>query len=68
MNGREFLRRARRYARAHNLEFHFDTRRGKGSHGAVYVGEYRTIVQRGEIPPSTLAAMLRDLNIPRQEF
>ena len=68
MNGREFLRRARRYARAHNLEFYFDPRRGKGSHGAVYVGEYRTIVQRGEIAAGTLAAMLRDLNIPRQEF
>lgn len=68
MNGREFLRRARRYARAQGLEFYFDSSRGKGSHGEVHVGEYRTIVQRGEIAAGTLSAMLRDLNIPRQEF
>ncbi len=68
MNGREFLRRARRYARDRGLEFYFDSRRGKGSHGEVHVGEYRTIVQRGEIAAGTLSAMLRDLNIPRQEF
>ena len=54
MNDREFLRRARRYARNHRLDFDSDPRRGKGSHG--------------EIPTGTLASMLRDLHIDRGEL
>ena len=34
----------------------------------VYIGEFKTIVQRGEIAPDTLADMLRRLNINRREF
>ena len=68
MNGREFVRRARRYARRNRLSFDFDPTRGKGSHGEVYVGEFRTTVQHGEIPRGTFAYMLKDLNIDRREF
>ena len=60
--------RARRYARENALEFSYDPRRGKGSHGTVYIGEFRTTVQQGEIPRGTLSAMLRDLNVDREEF
>jgi mRNA interferase HicA len=68
VNGREFVRRARRYARENELEFDYDPRRGKGSHGTVYIGSFRTTVQHGEIPRGTLVAMLRDLNIDPTEF
>ncbi len=68
MNGREFVRRARRYARRNGLEFSFDPSRGKGSHGQVRIGEFKTIVQYGEIAPNTLANMLRQLDINRREF
>ena len=68
MNGREFLRKAQRYARRNRLAFSFDPTEGKGSHGMVYIGEFKTIVQRGEIAPDTLADMLRRLNINRREF
>ena len=68
MNGREFVRRARRYARKNGLDFHFDPARGKGSHGTVYVGHLMTAVQHGEIPIGTLSSMLKDLNINRREF
>ncbi len=68
MNGREFVRRARRYARRNGLEFYFDPAKGKGSHGAVYVGDQETQVQHGEIATGTLMSMLRDLNINRREF
>ena len=68
MNGREFVRRARRYARANGLEFYFDPARGKGSHGRVYVGEQYTAVQHGEIATGTLRSMLRDLNIDPRRF
>ena len=65
MNGREFIRRAGRYARRNGLEFHLDTRQGKGSHQTVHVGGRHTRVQHGEIAPRTLASMFRDLSIDR---
>ena len=68
MNGREFVRRARRYARVNGLEYYFDPARGKGSHGRIYVEERYTTVQHGEISPGLLLDMLRDLNIDRRRF
>ena len=68
MNGREFVRRAGRYARSNGLTFRFEPRHGKGSHGSLYIGDHRTTVQHGEIPRGTLASMLKDLNINRREF
>ena len=68
VNGREFVRRARRYARKHSLEFSFDPSRGKGSHGKLTVGGRATIVQHGEIAFGTLISMLRRLDIDRGEF
>ena len=68
MNGREFVRRARRYARRNRLSFDFDPTRCKGSHSMLTIGNRSTIVQQGEIAPNTFAAMLRQLDINRQEF
>ena len=68
MDGREFLRRARRYAKKNRLEYAFRPARGKGSHGILVVGERLTTVQRGELSKAMLAAMLRQLDIPRREF
>ena len=68
VNGGQFVRRARRYARRNGLEFGFDPNRGKGSHGKLTIGQRSTIVQHGEIPRGTLAAMLKQLEIDRQEF
>lgn len=68
MNGKEFVRRARRYARRTGQEFYFDSAHGKGSHSRVYVGQLFTTVPYGEIGPGLLASMLRDLDIDREEF
>ena len=68
MNGREFVRRARRYARRRELEFAFDPSKGKGSHGTIYMGDRRTQVQHGEIATGTLMSMFRELGIGRRDF
>ena len=68
MNGREFIRRARRYAKRNGLGWDFDARKGKGSHGTFYLGNRRTTVQQGEIKLETLFSMLRDLDINRRDF
>ncbi len=62
------MRRARRYARANGMEWQYDPARGKGSHGTLYIGDRKTIVQHGEISPGLLLDMLRDLNIDRRRF
>ncbi len=68
MNGREFIRRARRYARKTRKGFRFDPRHGKGSHGTLHVGNRRTTVPYKEIGAGLLAAMLKDLNIDQKDF
>ena len=68
MNGRDFVRRARRYARANGLEWRFDPAEGKGSHGRFYMGDRQAIVQHGEIPRGTLFSMFRQLGINPREF
>ena len=49
MNGREFMRRAKRYAARNGLVFHFERGKGKGSHGQLYVGGRATTVKRSEL-------------------
>ena len=68
MNSREFIRRARRYAGKTGQAFRFDPVHGKGSHGRLHIGSRFTTVQRGELSRGMLAAMLRQLDIDREEF
>jgi hypothetical protein len=68
MNGKQFIKRAREWARANNLEFRFRSDLGKGGHQIVYVGDRLTTVKSGEIGPGLLRAMLRQLDIPTKEF
>ena len=68
MNGREFTRRARRYARRTGQSFYLDTRQGKGSHSKLRIGKLKTTVQHGEIRKGLLMKMLKDLGIDRENF
>ena len=45
MNGREFLRRLRRFGRANGVAVRYDGRPGKGSHGRVYDGAAFTTIK-----------------------
>ena len=68
MTSREFIGRARRYARRTGKSFRFDPSHGKGSHGRVYVGGRFTTIRRGELGKGLLAAMLRQLDIDQEDF
>ena len=68
MNSRAFIRKVRRHARRHNLAFRFDARKGKGSHGRLYLGEKLTTVKYGTISPGLASKMLRDLGIDPEDF
>lgn len=68
VNGAEFIRRAKRYARKTGQECRFEPGRGKGSHGMLSMGSQRTVVKRGEISKGMLTAMLKQLRIERHDF
>ena len=68
MNDREFLRRARRYARRKRLSYEVDTERGKGSHWQFVLGPYKATIPSGEIRTGTLIGILKKLRIDREEF
>ena len=70
MNGRQFIARVRRWARARDAEVRFVASEGPGSHGTLYAGDRRTTVKdrKKEIGKGLLGKMLADLGIDRDEF
>jgi mRNA interferase HicA len=68
MNGDQFIRQVRKWARAHDTPFEVKADEGKGSHRKVFVASRWTTVKHSEISKPLLAAMLKQLNIPREEF
>ena len=70
MNGRQFIARVRRWARARDLGIRFVAAEGPGSHGTLYVGDRRTTVKdrKKEIGRGLLARMIADLGINREDF
>ena len=68
MDGTEFIWRVKRYARKTGQKCRYDPRRGKGSHGRLHLGSRFTTVPRKEIGKGLLAAMLKDLDIDKEEF
>lgn len=68
MKGKEFIKRAKKYALANGLDFQFDPGRGKGSHGMLYIGGRRAPVKRSEIGRGLFNAMLKQLNINKEGF
>tara|TARA_R110000868_G_scaffold98607_2_gene271475 strand:+ start:6872 stop:7078 length:207 start_codon:yes stop_codon:yes gene_type:complete len=68
VNGKEFLRKLRIYAKTHALDVELSPERGKGGHQLVRLAGRPTTVKSGEIGKGLLAKMLKDLNVPKDEF
>lgn len=68
MNGEQFIRKARKWAKANGVTENVELSRGKGGHVTQVIGERYTIVKTGEIGTGLLHAMLKQLGIPRDEF
>ena len=62
MNGRQFIARARKWARQRDLEVHFVASEGSGSHGTTVKD------RKKEIGKGLLNKMLADLGIDRDDF
>lgn len=66
MNRDQFLRTLRTYCKANGLDApRFVSRKGKGGHGRVYIGERFTTVPSGELKRPTLEAILKQLQLPK---
>ncbi len=68
MNGNEFIKRAKRYAKKTGQDFRFDAGHGKGSHGRLFIGQNFTTVKQSEISKGLLSDMLKHLGIDKREF
>ena len=69
MSTEEFLRAIRRFARANNLEFAVQRRRGKGSHAMILLGDRRSFVPlTNQLPLGTRNAILRQLGLQRSDL
>ena len=65
MKAAEFVRKVRRLGQARGVAVRFVAYRGKGSHGTLYYGSARTVVQdlKRELPTGTLHALLKQLGL-----
>ena len=70
MKGSEFIRKVKHEGRRRGVSVIFVAKRGKGSHGTLYFGSKRTIVQnlKKELPAGTLHAMLDQLGLRLEDI
>lgn len=65
---RELIKKLRKYAKDRDLAFSVDTRRGKGSHNLIRVGDKKaTMPQSRDLPGGTIAMILRQLGIDKRD-
>jgi hypothetical protein len=67
MNRDDLIRALRRYCRKRNLRFELDTRRGKGAHYLVVVGDRRTILQ-SNMSAHIIRLALKQLNVNHEDL
>lgn len=65
MKRAKLIKQVRRWARDSDVFFEVDEIRGKGSHVRVFVGDRSTIVKHGELSPSYVDLVLKQLGIPK---
>lgn len=55
-------------AKVRGLGCRVDEKRGKGSHLTLYFGDRFAVVPRGELKSGTLAAILKQLGVEKDEI
>lgn len=70
MKGSELVRKLRRLAKQRDIEFSYDARHGKGSHGQLLFGDRLTTVKdpTKEIGPGLPHAMLSQLGLTKDDL
>jgi mRNA interferase HicA len=70
VNGAELAKKLKRLARQRGLEFEYEPRHGKGSHGQLLFGDRLTTVKdpKKEIGPGLLHDMLKQLGLTKEDL
>jgi mRNA interferase HicA len=70
MNGNELLKKLKKLGKQNKIEVRFETKRGKGSHGTLYYGLYKTIFKdrKKELGPGLLNKMLAELGLDKNDI
>lgn len=70
MNGGEFLRKLKAFAKRSKLTYRWVSERGAGSHGTVYLGDRFAVVKdrAKELGPGLLADMCKQLGIRKEDL
>lgn len=68
MNGIQFRRIIRRLSKARSIQYRYEKRHGKGSHGTVFFGDKKTTVKSGEIGEGLLHDMLKQLGLSKKDL
>lgn len=63
MKREKLIREPRKEAKARGVSFAVDTRRGKGSHFIVTFGDRKTTIQSGELSPTAMRNIKRQLGL-----
>ena len=70
VTGAEFLRKAKAIADNRGITIRFVVRRGKGSHGTLFLGDRFTVVKdlKKDIHAGLFRAMIRQLGLHPEDF
>ncbi|MBW2606715.1 MAG: hypothetical protein JRD05_03655 [Deltaproteobacteria bacterium] len=70
MNGNELLKKLKKLGKQANIAVHFETKRGKSSHGTLYCGSRKTTLKdrKKEIGPGLLRKMLAEPGIEKNDM
>ena len=70
VDGSELIRKLRRLAKQRGVEFSYEPRHGKGSHGQLLFGDRLTTIKdlKKEIGPGLLNAMRTQLGLTKDDL
>jgi len=63
LNREQLIRELRKEAKARGLEFRFDKKRGKGSHGTIHFGDRKMTCPKGELKTGLVKAIKKQLGV-----
>lgn len=70
MDYKELLKKLKKYAKRHELEYYWENTRGKGGHGTGHIGDKFTVVPtaKGELKTGTQKAIVKQLGLKDEDL
>jgi mRNA interferase HicA len=70
MTGKELIKLLQKLSKARQVEMRVESKRGKGSHVTLYLGDRYTVIPdlKKELKTGTLNAILKQLGVEKKEL